>query len=232
MDQCCQYPVTQSEAKHEGIDQLKTASVGATAIEDISTGFDCNICLDSVQDPVVTFCGHLYCWPCIYTWLHSQKAGPEDPDRMPQCPVCKVQISQNTLIPLYGRGNCGKPSATQFGVAIPQRPSGKPKLNCRGGHLSHREVDPYNSLADYSPSTGSGFAGTTTFYPVIGMFGEMICPRFFGNSETTLYTFPNTYSVATTSTARVRRHALQAERSLSRVSFFLFCCIVMCLLLF
>lgn len=28
--------------------------------------FECNICLELAQDPVVTQCGHLYCWPCIY----------------------------------------------------------------------------------------------------------------------------------------------------------------------
>ena len=28
--------------------------------------FACNICLELAQDPVVTQCGHLYCWPCIY----------------------------------------------------------------------------------------------------------------------------------------------------------------------
>ncbi|CAD5327030.1 unnamed protein product [Arabidopsis thaliana] len=24
---------------------------------------------DSVQEPVVTLCGHLFCWPCIHKWL-------------------------------------------------------------------------------------------------------------------------------------------------------------------
>jgi|TARA_B110000977_G_scaffold188631_1_gene257137 E3 ubiquitin-protein ligase RNF5 len=28
--------------------------------------FECNICLELASDPVVTQCGHLYCWPCIY----------------------------------------------------------------------------------------------------------------------------------------------------------------------
>ena len=32
--------------------------------------FLCAICLDSVSnEPVVTRCGHLYCWTCLYTWL-------------------------------------------------------------------------------------------------------------------------------------------------------------------
>ncbi|CAN0221132.1 unnamed protein product, partial [Ectocarpus fasciculatus] len=28
--------------------------------------FECNICLDGVREPVVTRCGHLFCWPCLY----------------------------------------------------------------------------------------------------------------------------------------------------------------------
>jgi hypothetical protein len=28
--------------------------------------FECNICLEIPNEPVVTKCGHLYCWTCIY----------------------------------------------------------------------------------------------------------------------------------------------------------------------
>ena len=28
--------------------------------------FECNICFDHPNQPVITSCGHLYCWPCIY----------------------------------------------------------------------------------------------------------------------------------------------------------------------
>ena len=28
--------------------------------------FECNICLDLASHPVITLCGHLYCWPCLY----------------------------------------------------------------------------------------------------------------------------------------------------------------------
>ncbi|KAL3763623.1 hypothetical protein ACHAW5_001045 [Stephanodiscus triporus] len=40
--------------------------------------FLCSICLDIVSDePVVTRCGHLYCWSCLYTWLEPGIADAE-----------------------------------------------------------------------------------------------------------------------------------------------------------
>ncbi|KEH39123.1 putative aminoacyltransferase, E1 ubiquitin-activating enzyme [Medicago truncatula] len=79
-----------------------------------SSGFDCNICLENVQDPVVTLCGHLYCWPCIYKWLNTR-------NEKSQCPVCKLEISESTLVPLYGRG---KTTSTSKGIVVPPRPLG------------------------------------------------------------------------------------------------------------
>ncbi|XP_024182697.1 LON peptidase N-terminal domain and RING finger protein 3 isoform X2 [Rosa chinensis] len=65
--------------------------LGATAdSENSKGGFDCNICSDFAHEPVVTLCGHLYCWPCIYKWLHVQSASLAS-DECPQCPVCKKQ---------------------------------------------------------------------------------------------------------------------------------------------
>ncbi|KAL1558920.1 RING-type E3 ubiquitin transferase [Salvia divinorum] len=61
-------------------------------------GFECNICFGLAQDPVITRCGHLHCWPCLYEWLrfHSQ---------CHECPVCKAVIREEELIPLNGRAN-------------------------------------------------------------------------------------------------------------------------------
>ena len=36
----------------------------------VDNRFTCAICLENVSDePVVTKCGHLYCWQCLYQWL-------------------------------------------------------------------------------------------------------------------------------------------------------------------
>ena len=60
--------------------------------------FDCNICLDTAMEPVITMCGHLYCWPCIYRWLELRR------EESPFCPMCKADISPDRMIPVYGRG--------------------------------------------------------------------------------------------------------------------------------
>ncbi|KAL1299104.1 E3 ubiquitin-protein ligase RMA1H1 isoform X2 [Arachis ipaensis] len=175
-------------------------------------GFECNICLECVQDPVVTLCGHLYCWPCIYKWLNFRNISSETGEkRKPQCPVCKSEISQSSLVPLYGRGQASSASedkAHQAGVVIPRRPLG-----------------PGSSSSYSSPLTNS-------FNTTYGIIGETIYARVFGNQVTNIYTYPNSYHLAGNNNPRIRRYLMEADRSLSRICFFLFCCTVLCLLLF
>lgn len=85
-----------------------------------SGDFECNICFDLAQDPVITLCGHLYCWPCLYRWLQVHSHSHE-------CPVCKALVEEEKVIPLYGRGKTpvdprSKPIP---GVEIPNRPQGQ-----------------------------------------------------------------------------------------------------------
>ncbi|XP_047335453.1 E3 ubiquitin-protein ligase RMA1H1-like [Impatiens glandulifera] len=56
---------------------------------------ECNICFEIGKEPIVTHCGHLFCWPCLYKWLnfHSNSR---------QCPVCKVPVDEARWVPLYG----------------------------------------------------------------------------------------------------------------------------------
>ncbi|KAK4486924.1 hypothetical protein RD792_006234 [Penstemon davidsonii] len=185
-----------------------------------SSGFECNICLDLVQDPVVTFCGHLYCWPCIYRWINFQD------NQKPQCPVCKAAVSHTTLIPLYGRGqNPSKDKAASvLGLVIPQRPPG-PKC---GVNSFIRNTSNNRSYARANRMLGLG-NNASLVNSMMGMFGEMVYARFFGNSETTLYTYPISDS---SSSPRIRRHLMQSDKSLSRICFFLCCCAMLCLLLF
>jgi len=58
--------------------------------------FECNICLDTASDAVISMCGHLFCWPCLHQWLETR------PQRQ-ICPVCKAGIGRDKVVPLYGR---------------------------------------------------------------------------------------------------------------------------------
>ncbi|GMI68883.1 hypothetical protein like AT2G23780 [Hibiscus trionum] len=82
--------------------------------------FECNICFELAQDPIVTLCGHLFCWPCLYRWLHHHSHCQE-------CPVCKALIQEEKLVPLYGRGkNQTDPRSKSYpGMEIPHRPAGQ-----------------------------------------------------------------------------------------------------------
>merc|ERR1711962_182785 len=88
----------------------------STGDDDQNNGtYECNICLDTANDPVVSMCGHLFCWPCLHQWLETR------PMRQ-ICPVCKAGISKDKVIPLYGRGNSdGKDPREK----IPPRPQGQ-----------------------------------------------------------------------------------------------------------
>ncbi|KAJ7971432.1 E3 ubiquitin-protein ligase RNF5 [Quillaja saponaria] len=77
--------------------------------------FDCNICFDLATDPVVTCCGHLFCWPCLYRWLHVFSDAKE-------CPVCKGEVTSKNVTPIYGRGNNIRGLEEDSSLKIPLRP--------------------------------------------------------------------------------------------------------------
>jgi len=82
--------------------------------EEPERAFECNICLDTARDAVVSMCGHLFCWPCLHQWLETR------PNRQ-ICPVCKAGISRDKVVPLYGRGaNSSDPRDK-----VPPRPQGQ-----------------------------------------------------------------------------------------------------------
>jgi hypothetical protein len=69
----------------------------------MAASFTCTVCLDTAKEPVVTKCGHLFCWPCLYRWAETY-AGT-GAHGVVACPVCKGGIDvhrQGDVIPLRG----------------------------------------------------------------------------------------------------------------------------------
>ncbi|GER45175.1 RING/U-box superfamily protein [Striga asiatica] len=81
--------------------------------------YDCSICLDLAQEPVLTCCGHLFCWPCFY------QVSSVDSSDSKECPVCKGEVSDTTVIPIYGNGDGENVCVTESGLQIPPRPKAR-----------------------------------------------------------------------------------------------------------
>ena len=58
---------------------------------------ECPICLANARLPIVTRCGHIFCWECIKNWVESKQ-------KM-ECPICKNGIKLNEVIKLYSGDN-------------------------------------------------------------------------------------------------------------------------------
>ena len=55
--------VEQAHASQPGEVEASVGMEGPSV--QVRSAFQCNICLHSAKEPVVTLCGHLYCWPCL-----------------------------------------------------------------------------------------------------------------------------------------------------------------------
>ena len=118
----------------------------------------CNVCLDPAQDPVVTQCGHLYCWPCLFRWLSTRRA---------TCPVCKDACSRENVIPIFLGGSDKDPRSGKDGAAAGQ-----------GGGVTPTPARPAGQRPDPEETAAAGhaqaaaqvsFAGNLGFFP--SLFG-------------------------------------------------------------
>lgn len=245
MDQFFEHPVEMHEHEKHRVGKWKQTQISSSH-SDVSSGrgggdFDCNICLDSVQDPVVTFCGHLFCWPCIYRWINVQSFSSVKSQQHSQCPVCKSEVSERTMIPLYHGGHSKHASngkSQSLSGAIPERPA-RPLYKFQeastaagsspGQQLYQRR---YGHMGAYGEPLSVSLLGTTdVFHSSSSIFGEMVYHRVFGD-HTTLYGRDNSYHQPDLVSPRVRQRVTQMDRSLSRVSFFFLCVALFCLLFF
>uniref|UniRef100_A0A182PJU0 RING-type E3 ubiquitin transferase n=1 Tax=Anopheles epiroticus TaxID=199890 RepID=A0A182PJU0_9DIPT len=99
-------------ASGTGADSASTDTAAGEEEKKDDSMFECNICLDTAKDAVVSMCGHLFCWPCIHQWMNGYRN---------TCPVCKSSISKEKVIPLYGRGG----SKEDPRKTVPPRPAGQ-----------------------------------------------------------------------------------------------------------
>ncbi|KAL2523578.1 E3 ubiquitin-protein ligase RMA1 [Abeliophyllum distichum] len=195
-----------------------SVSPTATASENVTGCFDCNICLDSAHDPVVTLCGHLYCWPCIYKWLQLNPDGKKHQLDL-VIPHRPAAHGMNTLLSAATSATADPNQQLHPNPFRPQQPAF------------------HHAFGNFASMTPPSFGGTTTtsfFNPTMYMFGEMVFARMFGSSDTSLFSYPhpNSYPIMGNGSPRLRRHEMQVDKSLNRVSIFLFCCFILCLLLF
>ncbi|KAG1969627.1 helicase-like transcription factor [Pimephales promelas] len=56
---------------------------------------ECAICLDSLRQPVITYCAHVFCRPCICEVIRSEK-------EQAKCPLCRAQIKTKELVEYPG----------------------------------------------------------------------------------------------------------------------------------
>lgn len=175
--------VPSSSSSGEDLDRF---GVGSETSRQQGSGFDCNICLELAQDPVVTLCGHLFCWPCLYRWLHGHSTCHE-------CPVCKALVEEDKVVPLYGRGNANtsdprrKPPPSIFSD-VPHRPPGqrpppaRPPSDHHQFNHHHSQTPGFNFMA--APHAGAPMAaarfGNFTFSAGFGLFPSLLGIQMHG----------------------------------------------------
>lgn len=94
---------------------LEDESGGNQDVSDGGSFYDCNICLEIAKEPVLTCCGHLFCWACFYQLEYVDLTAKE-------CPVCRGDVVDSNVTPIYGSATSSHVSDSVSGVSIPPRP--------------------------------------------------------------------------------------------------------------
>uniref|UniRef100_A0A8B9RAF5 Helicase-like transcription factor n=1 Tax=Astyanax mexicanus TaxID=7994 RepID=A0A8B9RAF5_ASTMX len=71
----------------------------------LSSGVDeeCAVCLDSLRQPVITHCAHVFCKPCICEVIQSQQLAAK-------CPLCRANIKSTELLEYPGDEEDSRPT--------------------------------------------------------------------------------------------------------------------------
>lgn len=185
------------------------SSAAINTSNDNDVAFACSICLDGVKDkdPVVTQCGHLYCWPCLYRWLHTRHGEGT-------CPVCKASVSQENVIPIFIRGSTADPRSRAAAGAdfIPSRPQ------------AHRP-EPSDTQNNNTQNGAFNFGYNTQIGGISFASGYGFFPSLFGLQF-------QSFAPAPTSVASSDADEEEQRKYLSRVLLCLGVTVILCLLFF
>ncbi|KAJ3059883.1 hypothetical protein HDU99_006145 [Rhizoclosmatium hyalinum] len=160
--------------------ETKPPSSAPTPEEEDGGMFECNICLDTASSPVVTLCGHLFCWPCLSKWIASSSRNGNT------CPVCKAGIEKDKLIPIYCKGKTEDPrNATTEERPAGQRPEAVPRPGMFGdgfnpffGGLPGAQFQMGGTNIHFS----AGFGPLGLLFPLIGMGLQYFMGNRSGNT--------------------------------------------------
>lgn len=163
-----------------GIGESSRDAPYASDIMGDTGNFECNICFELAKEPIVTLCGHLYCWPCLCQWLQLHSHSHE-------CPVCKAIVQEEKLIPIYGRGKRVEDPRSQLvpGVAFPNRPLRQrpqaPRVDIN--YPQTNEVDPMTGIM---PMAAARF-GHQTLSTLFGVLPAIFNLQVNGFHDATVY---------------------------------------------
>ncbi|KAK7271617.1 hypothetical protein RJT34_27668 [Clitoria ternatea] len=136
-------------AKALGVEMYKEAQGCAAKL------FDCNICFCMARDPILTCCGHLFCWPCFGKLSYAYSYAKE-------CPVCKGEVTEEGIIPIYGNasadGSSGQLELNETGLRIPARPCA-PRVESVRLRQRFRNQQDSSTMQDL-PRSGSNYGGS------------------------------------------------------------------------
>ncbi|KAJ2140940.1 hypothetical protein IW136_002437 [Coemansia sp. RSA 678] len=148
------------------------AAVNSGRAAEASDEFSCNICFDTASEPVLTICGHLFCWSCLVQWL----------ERSATCPVCKAGCDKEKVIPVYGRGKQGKDPRRN--ESTPNRPQGRrppPPLPRQPNQFFG--FDPFGVPGSFH-SVGMGRGGGAVFVGGFGFLPALMGLSAFAGAQT------------------------------------------------
>eukprot|EP00898_Chlorokybus_atmophyticus_P002312 jgi/Chlat1/3081/Chrsp21S00241 len=225
------------------------------------SAFECNICLEVASEPVVTLCGHLFCWACLYRWVEVDSRGPSG---VSGCPVCKAAVEPSRVIPLYGRGHQGgsgthpassqgqKPAAGagaggggeagQGGAgggaeSIPTRPQGqRPPPPPPPPQHHHHHQPAFGVFAQPAGPFATAQFGSFTLSAGFGLFPSLFGLQFHAFPTPTHHhqqaNVPNNSSHSSAAVPPAAEREMQQQQRLSQLLLMLGCLVIICLLWF